>query len=129
MNDHLDTPRQDTGDFLAAFAIGAVLGIGATLLLQPRRTPSQRIARQIKPYRKQMRRSYGHAREAVSGSADATADLTGEIAAAAAALLAEFRGELAELVEGAQSEVRSTVRDQRKSLRKGVRKTRRKFGI
>ncbi len=28
-------PRQDTVDFLTAIAVGTVLGIGATLLLQP----------------------------------------------------------------------------------------------
>ena len=31
--------RQDTVDFLTAFAVGSVLGIGATLLLTPDRTP------------------------------------------------------------------------------------------
>ena len=57
--------RQDTVDFLTAFAVGTVLGIGATLLLTPERSPRQRIAKQLKPYRKQMKKSYTRARDAV----------------------------------------------------------------
>ena len=50
--------RQDTSDFLTAFAVGTVLGIGATLLLRPEpRSPRERLMRELKPYRKKLRRS------------------------------------------------------------------------
>jgi gas vesicle protein len=34
--------RHDNNDFLAAFAIGAVLGVGATLLLRPEKPNSRK---------------------------------------------------------------------------------------
>ena len=41
-------PRQDTVDFLTAFAVGTVLGIGATLLLQPEETRREKVVRKLK---------------------------------------------------------------------------------
>jgi gas vesicle protein len=122
-------PRQDTVDFLAAFAVGTVLGIGATLLLQPERSRKERVIRQLKPYRKQMRRSYGQAREAVRGGADATADITTEAIAAGRELLGEFRSEITKILAEARADLQESVQDQVKDLSKGVRRTRRKFGV
>ena len=48
---------EDRKDYWAAFAIGAILGVGATLLLMPRQedTP-QRILRRIEPALKRARK-------------------------------------------------------------------------
>ena len=121
-------PRQDSVDFLAAFAVGTVLGIGATLLLQPQRTPKERVLKQLKPYRKQMRRSYSHARSAVRDSASATADLTGETFAAGREILGEFRDEVARILGDARSEIQSMVEDQVHSVSRQIRKPGRRFG-
>ncbi|MDQ3556767.1 MAG: hypothetical protein M3409_08315 [Gemmatimonadota bacterium] len=125
-------PRQDTVDFLAAFAVGTVLGIGATLLLQPQRTAKERVVRQLKPYRKQMRRSYSQARSAVREGADATADLSGEAIAAGRDLLGDFRDEVAKVLEDARSEIRSMTGAEPPSLADQLagqlRKTGRRFG-
>ena len=40
---------EDRKDYLAAFAIGAVLGIGATLLLAPPTSPVRRIRHELEP--------------------------------------------------------------------------------
>ena len=122
-------PRQDTVDFLTAFAVGTVLGIGATLLLQPERTPKERLVRQLKPYRKQMRKSYQQARKAVQHGGSATADLTGEVITAGRELLGEFRSEVADILSDARKELRGMVQQQAKDLSKGVRQTRRKIGM
>lgn len=122
-------PRQDTVDFLTAFAVGTVLGIGATLLLQPQRTPRERVLRQMKPYRKQMRRSYEQLRTGVRGGADATADLGGEVISAGRELLGEFREEVAEILSEAREELQDMVRDQGKGLGQGVKRARRKIGM
>ncbi len=122
-------PRQDTVDFLTAFAVGTVLGIGATLLLQPQRTPRERVLRQWKPYRKKMRRSYGHARDAWRVGADATGGLAGELATAGREVLGEFRSEVAKIVGEARKDLRQTVQEQMKDLSKGITRTRKRMGV
>ncbi|CAN5808162.1 hypothetical protein BH23GEM6_BH23GEM6_20290 [soil metagenome] len=123
-------PRQDTVDFLTAFAVGTVLGIGATLLLQPERTPKQRVLKQVKPYRKQMKRSYGHVREGVREGSEATAEMTGELIGAGKELLSEFRAEVADILGDARSELSVMLREQVSDLGKGVvKRTRRKMGM
>jgi gas vesicle protein len=122
-------PRQDTVDFLTAFAVGTVLGIGATLLLQPEHSPKQRVLKQMKPYRKQMKRSYGQMREGVRGSSEATADMTGELIGAGRELLGEFREEVADILGDARKELTGIIREQVEDLGKGVRKTRKKMGM
>lgn len=119
--------RQDTVDFLTAFAVGTVLGIGATLLLTPERTPKQRIARQLKPYRKQMRKSYSRARDAVREGSHATGDLTSEVVSAGRELLGEFRQEVSGILDEARGELQQLVEEQVKDLSKGVKRTRRKL--
>lgn len=123
------TPRQDTLDFMTAFAVGTVLGIGATLLLRPERTPKERVVRQLKPYRKKMRRSYGQAREAVREGSDATSELTAEIVSAGRDLLGDFGDEVARILSDARSDLREQAQAQAKELRKGARRTRRKLRI
>jgi gas vesicle protein len=122
-------PRQDSVDFLSAFAVGAVLGIGATLLLQPKRTPKQRIVKQWKPYKKQMGKSYRQAAEAMRGSAGATSEMTAELVDVGRELLAEFRTEAAKILSEARGELESTVQGRSSGLAKGVRRTRKRFGV
>jgi gas vesicle protein len=122
-------PRQDSVDFLSAFAVGAVLGIGATLLLQPKRTPKERIVRQWKPYRKQMGKSYQQAAAAVRGSADATSDMTAELVDVGRELLAEFRKEASKIILEARGELETTLQDRASDLAKGVQRTRKRFGV
>jgi gas vesicle protein len=122
-------PRQDTVDFLTAFAVGTVLGIGATLLLQPDRSPRKRVVRQMKPYRKQMRKSYRNLSRGFREGTDATSDLTAEVIGAGKELLGEFRTEVAEIIDQARADLLEIVEDQVKQIGKGVRKTRRRVGM
>lgn len=121
-------PRQDTADFLTAFAVGTVLGIGATLLLQPRNTPKERVLRQLKPYGKQMRRSYAQARSAVRDGAGATANLTGETMSAGREVVGDFREEVARILGDARTEIRAMVEEQAEGASRQLRKTGRRFG-
>ena len=121
--------RQDTVDFLTAFAVGTVLGIGATLLLTPERTPRQRVARQLKPYRKQMKKSYVRARDAVREGSHATGDMTTEVVSAGRELLGEFRHEVSGILDEARREIRELAREQAKELGRGAKRTRRKLGM
>lgn len=122
-------PRQDTVDFLTAFAVGTVLGIGATLLLQPQRTPRERVARQLKPYRKQIRRSYQQLQSGVREGAGATADLGGEVISAGRELLNEFRSEVAGILSEAREELQEMLPGQQTGLQKGIKRARRRLGM
>lgn len=122
-------PRQDSVDFLSAFAVGAVLGIGATLLLQPKRTPKQRIARKWKPYRKQMEKSYQGARTALRGGAGATADMTSVLVDAGQELLGEFRKEATKILAEAQKDLQKVAQEQAKELSKNVQRARKRYGV
>ena len=121
--------RQDTVDFLTAFAVGTVLGIGATLLLTPERSPRQRIAKQLKPYRKQMKKSYVRARDAVREGSHATGGMTSEVVSAGRELLGEFRHEVSGILDEARKELQDIVREQAKDIGRGARRTRRKLGM
>jgi gas vesicle protein len=122
-------PRQDTVDFLTAFAVGTVLGIGATLLLQPERTPKQRVLRQVKPYKKQLRRSYSQVRGGLRSGRAATGEMTSEAISAGRELLGEFRTEVSDILRDAREELQDIIQAQAKDLGKGVRRTRRKLGM
>lgn len=122
-------PRQDTVDFLTAFTVGTILGIGATLLLQPSRSPKDRVLKQLKPYRKQMKRSYSQVREGMRAGRGATADMTGEVIGAGRELLDEFRAEVADILENAREELRDVAGSQRKDLSQGLKRARRKMGM
>ena len=123
-------PRQDTVDFLTAFAVGTVLGIGATLLLQPtQRSSSERMVRQLKPYKKRLRRSYRNFSKGVRHGSDATSDLTSDVIGTGRELLGEFRSEVADILDQARSELRDALQDQMKEITRSVRKTRRRVGV
>lgn len=117
--------RQDSVDFLTAFAVGTVLGIGTTLLLQPRPTPKERVVRKLKPYRKQMRKSYRNARSAVREGTDATSEMTGELVGAGRELLSELSSEVFKILVDARNDLQAQTKD----LSKGVRQTRKRYGV
>lgn len=123
-------PRQDTVDFLTAFAIGTALGIGATLLLQPSRpTARERVLKQMKPYRKRMGRSYEQLRGGVREGTEATTELTGEMISAGKELIDEFREEMGRALGDARRELQDMVEGQRRGAAKGVKRARRKLGM
>jgi gas vesicle protein len=123
-------PRQDTTDFLTAFAIGTVLGVGAALLLRrPKPTPRQRLARELKPHTKRLRRSYATARGAVREGASATGEMTGEVISAGRELLGEFRSEVARILADARDDLKKLAEERVKEARKQARKSGRKLGM
>ena len=123
-------PRQDTVDFLTAFAVGTVLGIGATLLLQPEKpSPRARIAKQLKPYRRRLERSYDQVRGGVREGAGATSDLTGEVITAGRELISEFREEVAQILGDARNDLQELAQGQVRGVARQAKRTRRKLGM
>jgi len=118
-------PPQDTSDFLTAFAVGTMLGIGATLLLRPEpRSAKERLLREIQPRPRQVRGGSAvvpvgdgpRARPRAGGDPGADAISAGR------ELLAEFRAEARRIVADAREELRSAAeRPRRRPPRSGAR--------
>jgi len=107
--------RQNTTEFLAAFAVGTVLGIGATLLLRPEpATAKERLMRELKPYRKKMRQSAGQVQRGLRRGQAATAEVADDAIDAGRELIAEFRDEVRRIVAEARDELVETMEERRK---------------
>lgn len=98
--------ERDTIDFVTAFAVGIVLGVGAALLLKPEPpTRTARILKELEPHRKRIRKSLTEARRGFGQGAGAAADVGAEIAAAGKELVQELRAEFSRLVADARREL------------------------
>jgi len=115
--------QNDTLDFAAAFAIGALVGAGAVLLLRPA-PPSRaiRISRSLAPYREQMGRSARRARSGLAESADAAADFGGALGGMSRELADDLRKELGEMVAEARSELATSIEEQVERARGALRR-------
>jgi gas vesicle protein len=116
--------RQDTTDFLTAFAVGAVLGIGATLLLRSRpETAKERLLRELKPhYRKKI--GGGRGARGVRRSRAAAVDMADDAIDTGRELLSEFRDEVKRIVEDARDELVEALEDREPAA--GRKRARRK---
>jgi gas vesicle protein len=101
--------RQDNNDFLAAFAIGAVLGVGATLLLRPEKpNPRKQLQKRLKPHVRKLRKGAARGRKAVRVRTrpPETPGMEDDAIRAGRELLAEFRGEVRRILDEARDELR-----------------------
>ena len=114
--------RQDTTDFLTAFAVGAVLGIGATLLLRSRpETAKERLLRELKPhYRKKI--GGGPAARGVRRSRAAAVNMADDAIDTGRELLSEFRDEVKRIVEDARDELVEALEEPAATRKRARRK-------
>jgi gas vesicle protein len=104
--------RQDTNDFLAAFGIGAVLGIGAALLLRPDKpNPRKQLQKRLKPHVRKLSKSASRTRKAARVAARESGTSTDEVIHAGRELLAEFRGEVSRILDEAREELRELAQE------------------
>ena len=100
--------RQDTNDFLAAFGIGAVLGLGAALLLRPDKpNPRKQLRKRLKPHVRKLSRGAARTRKAARAAAREAGATTDDVIPAGRELLAEFRGEVERILDEAREELRA----------------------
>lgn len=105
--------RHEQNDFLAAFGIGAVLGIGAALLLRPGKSnPRKQLQKRMKPHVRKLSRSAARTRKAARAAAAEAGTSTDEVIHAGRELLAEFRDEVGRILEEARDELREMAREQ-----------------
>jgi gas vesicle protein len=101
--------RQDNNDFLAAFAIGAALGVGATLLLRPEKpNPRKQLQKRLKPHVRKLRKRAGRGRKAVRVRTrpPEAVGMEDDAIRTGRELLAEFRGEVRRILDEARDELR-----------------------
>lgn len=105
--------RQDSNDFLAAFGIGAVLGIGAAVLLRPERpNPRKQLQKRLKPHVRKLGKSASRTRKAGRVAARQSGTSTDEVILAGRELLAEFRAEVTRILDEAREELREMAQEQ-----------------
>ncbi|HEU4884636.1 MAG TPA: YtxH domain-containing protein [Longimicrobium sp.] len=101
--------RHDTNDFLTAFAIGAALGVGATLLLRPEKpNPRKQLQKRLKPHVRKLRKGAVKARRSgrIAPRPFAAEGMEDDAIRAGRELLAEFRGEVQRILDEARGELR-----------------------
>ena len=105
--------RQDSNDFLAAFGIGAVLGIGAAVLLRPEKpNPRKQLQKRLKPHVRKLGKSASRTRKAARVVARETGTTTDDVIHAGRELLAEFRAEVTRILDDAREELRGLAQEQ-----------------
>ena len=111
---------QEKTDILTAFAIGAVVGVGAALLARGNKAARhERLLREIRPLRKTIGREVRTARKAVGRHAHDAAEAGSSYAAEAGRVAADIlRDTLGQLVHEATLQVR---RNARRSVREAQR--------
>ena len=100
---------RNDNDFLTAFAIGAALGVGATLLLRPEKSnPRKQLQKRLKPHVRKLRKGAVKTRKAgrVAPRPFAAEGMEDDAIRAGRELLAEFRGEVQRILDEARGELR-----------------------
>jgi gas vesicle protein len=112
-----------TTEYVTAFVVGALVGIGAALLLAPDPpTRREKLMKELKPYRKKFDKKAAKVRKQVGRQVDAAGDWGEELRAAGQAVVADLREEVAELVAEARDQIADAVENQVDSARDGVRR-------
>lgn len=122
--------NDSSSEFLMAFAVGALLGVGAALLLAPEPpTRREKLMKDLKPYRKKLSKKTASARKTAGRRASAAAEIGEELVEAGRAVARDLREEVAELVADARSEIAATMETQleaaQHALSKGAKRVRR----
>ena len=116
--------QDQTTEYVTAFLIGAAVGIGAALLLAPEPpTRREKIVKELKPYRKKIRKRTAKARKEMGRQASAVADFRDEMLAAGRDVIRELRSDVADLVADARDEIAATVDSQLESAQGVLRKS------
>jgi gas vesicle protein len=115
--------RDDSTEYLTAFVVGALAGVGAALLFAPKPpTRRERIMKELKPYRKKIEKRSAKARKAMGKRASAAADWSDDLMETSRAVLADMQDELAAMVADARSEIADTVASQLEAAQKNLKK-------
>ena len=112
----------DNRDYIAAIVIGTLLGVGAAFMLRQEPTRREKLAREMKPYGKAIRKRAKRVRGQLEDGAEGALDYGEELLEASREILDGFRDEVARVVGNARDELSDVVAEQVKDARKAVRR-------
>jgi gas vesicle protein len=118
-----------TTEYVTAFVVGAIVGVGAALLLAPEPpTRRERVMKDLKPYRKKLRKQTAKMRKQAGKQMSAAGDWGEDLAAASRVVAQDLRDEMAQLVADARDEIADAMETQlesaHSSLRRGTKRIR-----
>jgi gas vesicle protein len=118
-----------TTEYVTAFVVGAIVGVGAALLLAPEPpTRRERVMKDLKPYRKKLRKQTAKMRKQAGKQMSAAGDWGEDLAAASRVVVQDLRDEMAQLVADARDEIADAMETQletaHSSLRRGTKRIR-----
>jgi gas vesicle protein len=118
-----------TTEYVTAFVVGAIVGVGAALLLAPEPpTRRERVMKDLKPYRKKLRKQTAKMRKQAGKQMSAAGDWGEDLAAASRVVVQDLRDEMAQLVADARDEIADAMETQlesaHSSLRRGTKRLR-----
>lgn len=111
----------DNRDYIAAIVIGTLLGVGAAFMLRKEPTRREKLARELKPYGKSLKKRARRVRGHIEDGADDALEYGEELLEASREILDGFRDEVAKVVNNAREELSDAVSDQVKDARKAMR--------
>lgn len=118
-----------TTEYVTALVVGALLGAGAALLLAPDPpTRREKLMKELKPYRKKLKKNVSKVRKEAGSQAAAVGEWSEELVKASRAVLDDLREEVSELVDDARKDIANAMEGQLDSahatLRKGTKRIR-----
>ena len=117
--------ENDSVDILTAFAIGAMIGVGATLLLRSEpETTTDRIVKGLRPIARKARRAAGRAGKEYGKSMRLTGKATARLGGAGKDAIEDLQKQIEEILSSAREELTDTARAQLKAARRSMRRFR-----
>lgn len=121
MNDH------DSIDVWAAIAIGAVVGIGAALLVRARQEDdTHELLKRLRPVRRDAKRAVTTVRREVGRRASQAGEAGEDLIDAGRDLLADLRQGAREIVEATRDELAKAARDSVREARRAAQRAARR---
>jgi gas vesicle protein len=119
---------RDKADLWTAVAIGAVVGIGAALLLRAEDEPrTRRLLRGLEPLQKRAGHAMRNARKGLSRHAAELGDAGEDLLHDGTRSLKALRKDAAKIVAEARRELEEMATSGMKQARRGAKRTRRRF--
>jgi gas vesicle protein len=121
-------PERDTDsvDLLTAFAIGAMIGVGATLLLRSEpETPTQRLLKGFAPIAKKARKGVRSAGKTYGRSMRLSREATEKLGSSSKEVIEDFRDQIEDILSSARDELGAVARRQVKTAQRALRRVRR----
>jgi F0F1-type ATP synthase membrane subunit b/b' len=102
--------------------IGTLLGAGAAFMLRKEPTRREKLARELRPYGKKLRKRAKRVRGQIEDGAEDALDYGEELLVASREILDGFRDEVAKVITNARDELADAVSEQVKDAQKAARR-------